>query len=663
MINALNVQIAFLLFEAVFCFIASIVALFQANQRKSVRFLLTLLNLMAGVILACDSLAYIYCGSSSHIYYVMARLSNGLVYMTSMLILSVYAMYVAVRAFGDFSIRRHAPARGRLIACFLLSATGVILVIVSQFTGLYYSFDELNNYRRGPGFLLSLFFPVAVAILVATILVQYRKKLGKWQLLALSSYLILPAAGMVVQALFYGYSYMNIGLGLSALLIFIECTISKNNELSHVARTEMRTGLANEHGCVEWLNSMQGKPRLLEYSAVFFDLIKFSDINRKYGMTEGNVILASYGLALSETLEKDELLARQYGNQFVAVIKNDHVNAFLDHLSGMEVSFYDKLSEDVRTVTVSARCGVFRIDRTDLDGEEIISCAAIALSMAKNKTGVNSVFMTRELLNDMEKRRQFENEIEQGLQNNEFVPYYQPKVDALTHTLCGAEALARWEHDGNVLSPAAFVALMEENHSISNLDLCILDRVCKDLTSWIEQGLNPPTVSVNISRRNLADPAIADRINDIIQSNHVPRHLIEIEVTETADEFPIFVLKNFVDALHEYGYLVSIDDFGCASSSLTLLREITFDTIKIDKGFVDKDYSKDLTILEYIVKMAKTLELKIVAEGIEHEGQVRTLLDMGVTVIQGYFFDMPLSAADMKKRLTSPTYEEVKRPD
>ncbi|MBO4688850.1 MAG: EAL domain-containing protein [Clostridiales bacterium] len=631
------------------------------NHRRRIRLPLTLLNLMGGLLLLSDSLSYIGLGKTDMVDLALTHISNSIVFLLCALMPPVYAVYVVVRTFGDFSLRRHAPARGRIIACMVLSGIAAILVLVSQVTGIYYTIDSGNNYHRGDWFPLSLVFPSICFLLVVSILIQYRHKLGRWQLIALSSYLIFPTVGMVIQAFSIGYSYINMGIGLSAILLFIEWTFSTNNEIRHIARTEVRTGLPNEHGCVEWLNHMHNQPELLKYTAVFFDLVKFSDINRKYGITGGNVILASYGLTLSEHLAKDELLARQYGNQFVAVIRNEHIDSFLSLLSGFPVSFYDKQAGDVREVEVAARAGVFRIDRSDMDGEDIISRAAIALSMAKTKTGAQNIFMTRELLNDLEEKRKFENEIEHGLKNDEFIPFYQPKVDAKTHTLCGAEALARWSHNGGIYPPSSFISLMEENRSICELDLMILRKVCRDLAGWIAEGLTPPTISVNFSRRNLADPEIADRINEIISASGIPHHLIEIEVTETSDEFPIQVLKKFVDALHQFGYLVSIDDFGCASSSLTLLREITFDTLKIDKGFVDKDDSKDQTILEYIVKLAKSLDLQIVAEGIEYEKQVRKLRDLGVMVIQGYFYDKPMPADGLKKRLESPHYEESKR--
>ena len=656
MISALSVQVAFLIFEAVFCFIAAFLALCNIEARRRVRYPVAALNALAGILLVADSFAYIFQGGPTTLDHNMAYLCNSICFFVCALLVPVYATYAYIQLFKYVSVKRKAQARIRLLTCYYISVCAFVLVIISQFTDIYFYLDSANNYHRGPLFTLSVILPLAATALVFSVLVQYHARISRRKFLVLTSYIFLSTLGLLLQILFYGMSYMNMGIGLSAMLMFIDSILDKNEELRHAATTEFRTGLANEHGCLEWLNSKQHHVFLPEYAAVFFDLCKFSDINRKYGMEIGNDILSLYVDKLSEYLEKDELLARQYGNQFVAIIKKTNLDHFLTHLEGLDIQFNNPADKSIATVTISAKAGVYEIRQTDSDGEEIISYAASALGLAKTPGGKPVVYMTPELIHTLKERKLLETEIQNGLENDEFVVYYQPKVDSSTQTLCGAEALARWLHNGELIQPARFIPLMESNETICLLDLKILQFVCRDLSSWISQGLKPPTVSVNISRRNLSDPDIANKIDHIIKAAGIPKELIEIEITETVDEFPIRVLKSFVDSLHELGYRVSIDDFGTASSSLTLLREITFDTIKIDKGFVDKDFAKDLTILDYIVKLAKALDLRIVAEGVEHAEQVATLLNMGVIVIQGYFFDEPLPHEEMTKRLRSPIY-------
>ena len=157
-------------------------------------------------------------------------------------------------------------------------------------------------------------------------------------------------------------------------------------------------------------------------------------------------------------------------------------------------------------------------------------------------------------------------------------------------------------------------------------------------------------------RRNLIDPNIAQRIDSVVTAAGIPKELIEIEVTESSDEFSIGVLSSFVDHLHELGYKVSIDDFGSASSSLTLLREINFDTLKIDKGFVDHSNAKDVKILTHIIRLAGAINVGIVAEGVELKTQIDLLNGLGVNVIQGYYFDRPLAIENMTQRLRAPEY-------
>ena len=226
--------------------------------------------------------------------------------------------------------------------------------------------------------------------------------------------------------------------------------------------------------------------------------------------------------------------------------------------------------------------------------------------------------------------------------------------------LCGAEALSRWYRDGKVISPGRYIPVMESNDTICQMDFAILQAVCDDIVTWRSEGIAVPTISVNFSRRNLVDTELAEHIDSVVVSSGVPKNLIEIEVTESSDEFSVEVLMQFVGRLHELGYKVSIDDFGSASSSLRFLREISFDTLKIDKSFVDKLDTKDITVITYIVKIAEEIGMHIVAEGVEQESQIEILHKLGVDIIQGFYFDRPLPKEDITARFQSPQYEKAR---
>ena len=656
MIDGFSAQLSLLLFEAVLCLVLTplyVVTKDPLRVRKSV---VISLNLTCSAMLFCEYLYYVYYGSRTPVDIVIMYVVNAAVYYLILLLLFFYAMLVYLRLFGRFDLKPDMPCRKRLIAVCAIVVIGLILVVISSFTGIYYYFDSNNCYQRGPLFWLAATLPTLGALLVVTVIINHRTKMTLVQRMVLVSYLVLPLIGEMIQICFFGSSLMNICMGRSVLMMFFENVINKEKELVRATRTEVRTGLANEHACIEWLNSMKGNEELKKYAAVFFDLRKFSDINRVHGIENGNRILANFSNIMLDKIEKDEILGRQFGNQFVAIIKHRNLDGILKILNGVEVPFIDSETGASNKVTLSARVGVYEIDRVDLDGEDILVFAAQALVIAKSKDSDDIVWLTKDLLDSLAERKKLESDIKHGLENGEFKPYYQPKVNTKTRKLCGMEALSRWSHDGKLMPPGSYIPIMEFNDTVRLLDLHILKCVCSDIAGWLKDGIEVPVTSVNFSRRNLADPDLSDKIDSVVRASGIPKDLIEIEVTETADEFSIGDLSAFVDRLHKLGYKVSIDDFGSASSSLTLLREVSFDTLKIDKGFIDNSKMRDLAILTYIIRLAEEINTDIVAEGVEQQKQLEILDKLGVDVIQGYYFDKPMSKGDMSARLKEPVY-------
>ena len=658
MVDLFNVQLAFLVFEAIFCFLSALVYSVSKDPLQTRKSVVLSLSICCGAMLLCEYLFYVFNGSTSSTDVVIMYVVNAGVYYFIVLLLLFYAMLVSLRLFQRFDLKKDMPCRIRIISVCAIVVIGLVLVTVSQFTGIYYYFDSNNEYQRGPLFWLAAIIPTAGALLVASIIIQNRHKISKSQIIVLLSYLVLPLVGEAIQMFWFGISLLNICLGLSVLLMFFENVLHKEKEIIRASKTEIRTGLANEHGYTEWLNAMKGNPELKKYAAVFFDLRRFSDINRIYGIENGNRVLANFANIMMGHIESNEILGRQFGNQFVAIVKKRNLESFLELLTKIEVPFRDNFTGNDNKVTLSARVGVYMIDRTDLDGEDILIFAGQALSVAKSKDNDDVVMLTQELIDTIAERKKLESEIRNGLKASEFKPYYQPKVNMKTGRLCGIEALSRWDREGNTSSPSKYITLMESNDTICILDFYMLQAVCEDISKWLKAGLTVPTISINFSRRNLVDPTLAKRIDSVVKKARIPKDLIEIEVTESSDEFSIGVLRDFVNDLHELGYKVSIDDFGSASSSLTLLREVDFDTLKIDKGFVEHAKAKDLTILSHIVRLAKSIHVGLVAEGVEHKSQLETLDILGVEVIQGYYYDKPLTREDMTARLRSPVYNK-----
>lgn len=634
-------------------------------SNKSMHFrrrrLITLLNTMAGILLLNDFFAYMFRGKVGTVNFLMVRLSNGIVFLLTSAIIFVYTMFISFELFGHYGFASDIPAKRRVRLCYILGIIGTIMVIVSQFNDMYYSFDATNLYHRGHFYYLAVAIPSVSMAIMLTVLIQFRKRVNLVKWFILSSYIILPAAAFTIQVFVYGYSFFNIAMGFSFILMFIESVVAQGKEVLRVARTEVRTGLLNEHGCVEEFNSMRNKPEILDFASVFIDIEKFSSVNRKYGMDVGNKVLVKFAETMMDNMEKDEFFGRQGSDLFIAGVKKRNLSRVLKLLESVTLTIDLNSNNDGKAekleIPISSVAGVFEIDDMDIGGEDIISNASLALNHAKTVSKKPVAYMTKEMLDAIDEKRLFETRLPKALADNEFVAYYQPKVNVRTKTLCGAEALSRWIRNGTMISPGKFIPMMEVNDSICELDFYILKKVCEDVNGWIEQGLDPVPVSVNFSRRNLSNPHLAEDIDSMVSSFRIPKKLIEIEITETNDEFPINVLKDFVREMRKLGYRTAIDDFGCGSSSLSVLREITFDVLKIDKGFIDNAYAKDMTILSYIIKMSKAIGLEIVAEGVEQKEQLDTLEMLGADLIQGYYFDRPLPKETLQMRLENRDYK------
>ena len=443
------------------------------------------------------------------------------------------------------------------------------------------------------------------------------------------------------------YSSLILAIGIVGYFIYSRHKMQVREK--DILRTrELQTGLLNERAFIDALNSLTQKQQLEKYALVYFDIVRFGLINERYGMDIGNIILKEYARWLEKLVDKDEILSRQTGDRFIATVEKGRLEGFLQEIKSHEFDIEHE-KRNYR-INVSTRAGVYSVDRA-MPGEEIISIAHAALHYGKTVKKKDVTFMTETLSMEIKERKRLENDIPLAMANEEFKVYYQPKVDITNMRLCGAEALVRWHKGDQIISPGRFIPLLEQNDLMCDMDFYMIRHLCADLSKWIVKGIVPPTISINFSRRNFSNENAADAIDEIVREYHVPKKMIEIEITETIDEFPISVLKAFVDRLHRLGYKVAIDDFGSGSSSLSLLREVTFDTLKIDKGFVDRAYAKDLTILNYIIKMAKALNVDVLAEGVERKEQLETLKSLGCEVIQGYYFDKPLKKSEFEERI------------
>ena len=241
--------------------------------------------------------------------------------------------------------------------------------------------------------------------------------------------------------------------------------------------------------------------------------------------------------------------------------------------------------------------------------------------------------------------------MEEALEKRQFQMYLQPKYSISTEEMVGAEALVRWVHpERGIISPMEFIPLFEKNGFVIKMDQYIWEEACRVIREWIDKGIKPVPISVNVSRKHLKDQSFIDILNALIVKYQIPKQYLEIEITETIEEGEI---NKSVALLKENGYTLLMDDFGSGYSSLNMLKDTKFDVIKIDRGFLQDFIGSDRgqKIVEHTIKMTKSIGLDMVAEGVETKEQAVFLQNCGCDTAQGFYYAKPMTLEDFNKKM------------
>lgn len=418
------------------------------------------------------------------------------------------------------------------------------------------------------------------------------------------------------------------------------------------------TGVNNINGLGRFAAQLSKRGKLDEYSFAFLNVIGFNYVNKKVGFKVGTKVLKTYACKLKELLSKDECISRPGGDNFVLVYKKENEDKILRITEGITVR--TRINSSTIKFSLAARMGVYVVHNPDTPFENIMRYLSNCINYAKTYSRTNVVYYTKDVEHKVIEHKEFCQKFKNAIDKKEFFVVYQPKVFTKNKSLYGAEALVRWNNDGRVIYPGEFVEIFEKEHLIADLDFYVLERVCEDMKSWLENGIEPVKVSVNFSNDHLGDEELVERITEVVDRYGIDHSLIEIEMTETVDVNEINQLLSYVDGLHKNGFTVAIDDFGIGYSSLLMLQTISVDVLKIDKAFIAEvtgdPKKRENVILRHIINMAEDLGVEIVAEGVETDDQCENLTNMNCHRIQGYFFDKPLSCSDFSERLAARVY-------
>lgn len=391
--------------------------------------------------------------------------------------------------------------------------------------------------------------------------------------------------------------------------------------------------------------------RIGQYGACYYNFKRLSAINQLAGREMGTILMKKFNQGLESMLAEDELVARIGGDNFVILFHKDKLKQVQEYLGGQDL-VYDRTSGD--KVTLSATGGFYMIPEKIKRPTEIMDRVSVAVNLAKTvRRNEKYVFYDESVVRQVENKKMVEAMFPEALANEEFVIFYQPKVDLTSYKLAGAEALSRWFHNGEMIQPGGFIPILESGNAICKLDFYVLEHVCKDIRKWLDEGRNVVRVSINFSRRHLGKPGLLEHILSIIDKYGVPHEYIEIELTETTTDVSFKDLRDIVTGLQQHGIHTSVDDFGVGYSSLNLIRVLPWDIIKIDKSFLEQreDSRGNYIMLKHVISMVHEMGMLVVVEGVETAEHIEMLKSNGCRFAQGFCFDRPLPKEEFEKKI------------
>ncbi|KPB15074.1 sensor y box protein [Pseudomonas savastanoi] len=444
-------------------------------------------------------------------------------------------------------------------------------------------------------------------------------------------------------------------------------------QVQHLAYHDPLTGLPNRALLMDRLSQQVSllQHQNLRGALLFLDLDHFKHINDSLGHPVGDSVLSIIAARLEASVRQEDTVARLGGDEFVVLICG--LDGTRDEVTQQVRVLADNLREllaepmflDGHRLQVTPSIGIVLIPDDGLAPADLLKRADIALYRAKDSGRNASQFFHVSMQQAVSQRLRLENDLRLALTRNEFQLHFQAQIDCRDQYITGAEALLRWEHpEYGLLSPDQFVQILEESGMILEVGSHILDEACKTGGLLLKQGLiskNKFLMGVNISPRQFRQNDFIERVQHSLKQHQLPASMLKLEITEG------IVIQNLDDtilkmlSLKELGVSFAMDDFGTGYSSLTYLKRLPVDTLKIDQSFVQDATSdpNDAEIIRAIVAMAQSLNLNVIAEGVETPEQLAFLERVGCYNYQGYLFSEPLPGPQFENLLLKQQFQET----
>lgn len=445
-------------------------------------------------------------------------------------------------------------------------------------------------------------------------------------------------------------AFLSVARILSVYLLRLRISEKMQERLEHVRNFDPLTGVPTIHKFKkDALSQVRSRPA--SYGVISTDIENFKFINDSYGYQFGDRILYDFARSIMKALPEDGILGRVGADNFVALIPFTDRKSVEEGVLSFSREFHDSQKKKHIAVNLVVVSGIYVMGTADFNISTALDNANAARKSIKGSSHENCCFYDKNMEAKIKKEQEIANSMESALQNGEFVVYLQPKIELKNETIAGAEALIRWHRpDGSILSPDEFIPLFEKNGFIITLDFFVYKRVCSLIKWWIEHDMPVVPVSVNVSRIHLYEADFVEKLKSLVDRYGIPAGYIELELTEgifvSQTENTMAVMRE----LRQYGFRVSIDDFGAGYSSLTLLKDMATDVLKLDKEFFSHGrlQKEDRIIISNIIHMAKQLDMLVLSEGIETRGQAEFLKSVDCDMVQGYYYAKPMLICDFE---------------
>lgn len=436
-------------------------------------------------------------------------------------------------------------------------------------------------------------------------------------------------------------------LAVILLLTIIFMTRSRNTkQIRNALNYDELTGLYSFYNFKKLAQARLDSSPRLAYVIAYVDIHKFKYINDVFGYDTGDNILLLFADAIKENTGDCDITARMYSDRFLIMLNASNIGNAKAQVELINDKFLKSVTDAGIATKPVFKVGLYQIQSDDLTITSVTDKAAYAHDQcAESELETTYSFYSSEIRNRIAEEKKIEGEMESALYNNQFVAFYQPKIDSIKNKIVGAEALVRWNHpEKGLIPPYKFIPLFERNGFISKIDYYMFEQVCIYQHDRKLDGRKLYPISCNFSALHLSEPDFSEKLIETAGRYEVDPQYLEIEITETVAAEKSNLVKQHFSLLMNDGFSLSIDDFGSGYSSLEIFNNIPAHYVKLDKGLIDNcntDYSKQL-VLFGVAYIAHSLGKKVVCEGVESKEQIDYLKSIECYIIQGYFYSKPL---------------------